>query len=177
MFQGGTLPIPWPAENPFLHQQGYIDVDPVRLPPGMPGLAHPDWYDENTTLIWSDWIIRGQTGIHEKAKAFQFRRLSDTHIDTEYRDVPHPNGRLYYGPDSRLFVARMHNLAEDDEVARLEVEFQLPNEAGETPYKVFRSGDIKDINQRISSARLLKTLFDHVLHYEAMFPMQVSIRY
>ena len=174
MWQGGDLPVPWPTEAPEEHESGYLDADPLRVPPDVRGVAHPDWYNEVLTLKWSNWIIQGQNGELPTTRIFQFRRIDETHSEMSFRDSIHPASTLRYGPESRLFVARMLAVSDNDQVARSELHFQCLLRPGASRYAPFTIPTLHDITTRCTGLPSLLKLLVHVVEYEAIQPIHVS---
>ncbi|KAF8594268.1 hypothetical protein BDV93DRAFT_515921 [Ceratobasidium sp. AG-I] len=174
VWQGGQLPVPWPVECPGKSDKGYMDIDPARLPGGIRGLAHPDWYDEEITWKWAKWIIRGQNGGLGRAHIFQFRRIDDAHVETSFREEIHPGSRLRYGPETRLFVACMLAVDDGDALARAELKAQVPEIQSKRAYVPFTPTDQQDIRNRCVGSEALLSLLTMVASSGAWLAMKAS---
>lgn len=166
--------MPWPAEPPLKSAKSYIEVDPARLPPRMIGVAHPDWFGSDETWAWTDWIIRGQLGELPRSQVFQFKQVADAREDISYREVPHSDSQLRYGPESRLFVARLLATNNNDPLGRAELEFHVRKLEGEPSYRMFAPADLKELRKRISGSPELISLLSVALQYEELQPVKVS---
>lgn len=175
-WQGGRLPIPWP-ERPKGDgsAQQYMDIDAWRLPPDVPGLYHPDHFQEELTRAWVNWIIAGQLGEVDESRLFQFRWINETSIQTRFQRTESVDSIMHYPPDSRLFIARMLRLEDTDQLACVEVSAQLPKVFDGAPmYAVFNEADLQDVLQHAAGSDILTSLIKFMVKYEHLYPVHVG---
>lgn len=162
-WQGGAGAIPWSQEEL---------IDPQRLPDDLESLDHPDGWDQDFTHTMVDWIRLGQAAHLDENKRFQFQQLYP-HTDSRLRRNMHTNSSLRYGPESRIFMARLVLDDDQDTIAHNERSkyFVSPLRASTT--RLFDEEEEKDMLSRASGLAQMENLIRVLLKYKAVHPIRV----
>jgi hypothetical protein len=173
VWQGGTLPIPWEAQDCQLDSDARL-VDPARLPTEVLRLTNPLEWDETEVLALCAHIDAGQREELPVSQIFQFARVNDGSFHDGYMDVMSPRATLRYSGASRLYVARLLRHDPEDVYALREIIHQLPHPTG-SPYEPLSQDDLRDIQAHSSENPELTDLIQYLFEYEEAVPVHVRV--
>lgn len=120
-----------------------------------------------------DWIRLGQVAHLDENERFQFQQIC-THTDTQLRRNMYINSSLRYGPESRIFMARLVLDNDLDEIANNERTnyFVSPPRAPTT--QLFDEQEEKNMHSRAGGLAPMEDLIQVLLKYEGLHPIRVS---
>ncbi|KAF8592921.1 hypothetical protein BDV93DRAFT_516980, partial [Ceratobasidium sp. AG-I] len=106
-FQGGLLPIPWQEIEDNCWAGKLEQVECSRMPNIIDVLWSPDYMDEQESNAWCKHIHKDWCNLDFTSHMFQFRLLGPNTIDTDLPLNTHPDSKLRYGPEARLYIAHL----------------------------------------------------------------------
>ncbi|KAF8595340.1 hypothetical protein BDV93DRAFT_515055, partial [Ceratobasidium sp. AG-I] len=160
-FQGGLLPIPWQEIEHDCREGKWERVERSRMPNGINVLRSPDYMDEQESNAWCEHVQKDWRNLDIASHAFQFRLLGPDKIDTDLRLNTHPDSKLRYGPEARLYIAHLLRKCNEPEK-------QSPfPELSDSPFLVFLNeefdeilDDLKNDPVMLNLSKLLQSYFD-----------------
>ncbi|KAG8694681.1 hypothetical protein FRC08_008322 [Ceratobasidium sp. 394] len=170
-WQGIRRPFEWEAEGLSEDEEPRVAVS-SRLPDMLPTLTHPNgWSDDQVEGMW-DWIARGQGGLLPSEQVFQLIGNTGDHNEPLATDMA-AGAKLYYGPRSRLYVARMLGAAPGDTQAKEEMISTIPRKPDDVqPYVPFSENSVRHMFEaRCMGYHDLEQLVLDCNSYEQAFPV------
>ncbi|KAG9097316.1 hypothetical protein FRC06_007681 [Ceratobasidium sp. 370] len=147
-----------------------------RLPECLPLLTHLDaWSDEQTKALWVH-VLTGQAGLLHHSEIFQLSASDDPDVDDVLCEDMAEDARLYYGPQSRIYVACVLARWPGDVQALKEVICSVPELVTNTsPFVPFDQNLIQCMFEDCCKQYTdLEQLVMDTISYEHVFPVQVT---
>ncbi|KAG8728357.1 hypothetical protein FRC10_005041, partial [Ceratobasidium sp. 414] len=165
-WQGGLLPVPWNRLKVDGQEGIFHLIEQHRLPEGILYLDDPYTWDEQQTTRWASGLRKSDSPLES---VFQFRQPRPGLVDTDTRQVIHPDSQLTYHPESLLYMRRRMM-----EQAAYPREWQgLPLIPAQT-YKPLTQEQQADIEAAVQSFPELLALVRFMAGYEAFGPYQAT---
>ncbi|KAG8726581.1 hypothetical protein FRC10_006954, partial [Ceratobasidium sp. 414] len=147
-----------------------------RLPECLPFLTHPNtWSNEQTEALWMH-IIRGQAGLLDQAEMFQLVWSDDPDVEDTLCEDMAADAKLYYGPRSRIYVARVLAHRPNNIQALEEVICSVPELVSDSsPYVPFNHNLVRHMfEDRCKKYKEIEQLVMDTIDYERVLPVQAT---
>ncbi|KAG9092034.1 hypothetical protein FS749_016057 [Ceratobasidium sp. UAMH 11750] len=166
VWQGGLLPVPWNRLLLDGRDMTFYLIEQHRLPASISYLEDPHKWDEQHTLRWAIELRKSDT---PEESVFQFWQPRPGVVETETRQVIHPDSQLAYRPESLLYMRRrmMERAAYPKEWQGLPL---IPTR----PYKPLVPEQQAEIEESVKSFPALLKLVQFMAWYEAFGPYQAT---
>ncbi|KAF8604845.1 hypothetical protein BDV93DRAFT_507383 [Ceratobasidium sp. AG-I] len=164
-FQGGLLPIPWQEIEDDCREGKWERVERSRMPNGIDVLRSPDYMDEQESNAWCEHVRKDWRNLDIASHAFQFRLLGPDKIDTDLQLNTHPDSKLRYGPEARLYIAHLLRKCN-----KPEKQSPFP-ELSDSPFLVFSNEEFDEILDDLKNDPIMLNLSKLLQSYESLGPM------
>ncbi|KAF8596907.1 hypothetical protein BDV93DRAFT_562846 [Ceratobasidium sp. AG-I] len=170
LYQGGKLPIPWDIIKKDCLRKKWRIIAVTRMPNGMDCLHDLDVMDEDKSTAWYQHARMDFTNPDAQPNVFQCCSVGPGEYDEALRVEPHPQSDLSYGPEARLYIARLLQNKEEMVPASAPELPPLPSDS----FQAFMDAELVSTEEMLVADEVMFNMVGTYQEYEDLGPPQMS---